>query len=575
MFKKKAVADNHLRVISIVFLVIALWVLGRLFFLQVLQHDYYSLFALNTHEIYETLHPQRGTIYVQDAAGEEYPVAVNKQFYQVYAVPKEFEKGTASTTAAQLIEILGITDQTKKDRLFNRLSKEDDLYEAVERKVPEELADKATALKGVHSTPEQYRFYPEQNLGAAVFGFCGLNDDGNSVGRYGLEAYWDDKLAGTPGFRMGERGAFGSWITTAGMTLNPSHNGADLLLTIDRTLQYTACKRLQEGLVEFGAQRAALVMMDPKTGAVLAMCSLPDFDPNNFSKTPDIDAFNNQAIFTPYEPGSVFKPITMALAIDAGLVRPETTFTDPCERKIDRFTIRNALRKCYGLQTMTQVLENSINTGMIWIQEKLGRAAFQAGVAKFGFGQKTGITLSTEIAGDISSLDKKNSPIYGAVGSFGQGLTATPIQLATAYSALVNNGKLPKPYIVEEIRYPDGSTEKTKPYIIDTVISDRASQLIRGMLVSVVENGSSYIKTKLPDYYVGGKTGTAQIPGKGGYTDETNHTFVGFGAANDPRFVLVVKYEKPARQWAESTAAPVFKDIMQFALQYYGIAPER
>jgi cell division protein FtsI/penicillin-binding protein 2 len=374
---------------------------------------------------------------------------------------------------------------------------------------------------------------------------------------------------------VGEQGAFGSWITMAGGTLHPSQNGADLLLTIDRTLEYAACKRLADGMKEYGAQRAALVMMNPKTGAILAMCSLPDFDPNNYSQTEDIDAFNNQAIFTPYEPGSVFKPITMAIAINAGLVQPDTTFTDPCTRKIDRFTIHNALNKCYGLMTMTQVLENSINTGMIWVEEKLGRAAFQAGVAKFGFGQKTGVDLSTETAGDVSSLDKKNSPIFGAVGSFGQGLTVTPLQLAAAYSAIVNAGKLPKPYIVQEVRYPDGHTDVTVPKVADTVITPHASELMKGMLTSVVENGNSYKKTKLPDYFMGGKTGTAQIPGKGGYTEDTNHTFVGFATAKDPRFVLVVKYEKPDRQWAESTAAPVFKDIMHFALQYYGIPPER
>jgi cell division protein FtsI/penicillin-binding protein 2 len=579
MFRKKAAPDNQLRWISLIFLFVSLIIIGRLFWLQIMQHNYYSLFALNSHEIYETLHPHRGTIYVQDANKQEYPVAVNKQFFQVYAVPKEFDPGTASSTAARLIELLGVTDEAKKTRLFTRFGKQNDVYEAVQRKVPEEVvtAIKAAGLKGVYATPEEFRFYPEQNLGAPVFGFCSLNDVGNGVGKYGLEAYWDDKLAGTPGFRVGERGAFGSWITMAGMTLNPSQNGADMLLTIDRTLQYTACKRLQEGLAEFGAKRAALVMMDPKTGAVLAMCSLPDFDPNNYSTTPDIDAFNNQAIFTAYEPGSVFKPITMAIALSAGLVAPDTTFTDPCFRMIDGFPrpIYNALKKCYGLVTMTQVLENSINTGMIWVEEKMGRSVFQAGVAKFGFGQKTGITLSTETAGDVSSLDKKNSPIYGATGSFGQGLTVTPIQLAVAYSALVNNGKLPVPYIVQEVRYPDGHKDKTTPRVADTVISERAAGQIRAMLVSVIENGKSYVKTKLPDYYMGGKTGTAQVPGKGGYTEDTNHTFVGFATAKDPRFVLVIKYEKPDRRWAESTAAPVFKDIMHFALQYYGIAPER
>jgi len=173
----------------------------------------------------------------------------------------------------------------------------------------------------------------------------------------------------------------------------------------------------------YGANSAALVMMDPNTGAIIASCSLPDFDPNNYSKVDSASVYANDAIFTPYEPGSVFKAITMASALDIGLVSPQTTFNDPCVRKFNGYEIRNALDKCYGTQTMTGVLENSINTGMIWVEEKMGNKDFSSYVDKFGFGKKTGITLNTEAAGDVSALEKKGQ-IFGAVGSFGQGITA-------------------------------------------------------------------------------------------------------------------------------------------------------
>ena len=223
---------------------------------------------------------------------------------------------------------------------------------------------------------------------------------------------------------------------------------------------------------------------------------------------------------------------------------------------------------------MTGVLENSINTGVIWVEEKMGNPAFLNFVEKFGFGKKTGIALNSESAGDVSALEKKGQ-IFGAVGSFGQGITATPLQLAVAYSALANGGNLLKPYIVQEIRYPDGRVEKTAPKVTEEVISPRTSKLISGMLASVVDHGQAKYGA-VKGYFVAGKTGTAQIAGKGGYSqNDTNHTFAGFAPADNPKFVLIVRYEKPQRAWADSTAAPTFADMAKFVLEYYNIPKER
>jgi len=575
MFKRTSLFDTRLRVVSSLMLVLVAAIVVKLFILQVVQHEYYTAMAMDTHEIYKMLYPRRGTVYFQDArSGREYPAAINRAYYLIYAVPREIERSEIASTTDKLAAILGY-DEREKELLTQKLLKENDPYEPIQRKVSDETADriKAAGLKGVYLVNQDYRYYPEKESGAHVLGFTSFDDSGALRGRYGAEGYWEDVLAGKGGYMTGERSARGSWISLAGRTLRSAEDGADIVLTIDRTLQYKACQRLRRGFQEFQVRSAALILMDVNSGAIRAMCSMPDYDPNEYAEVEDVSVFNNTSIFTPYEPGSVFKPLTMAAALDLGLVTPDTEFTDPGSRRIDGFTIHNALNKKYGRATMTKVLENSINTGMIWVQEQIGRERFKEYVERFGFGDKAGISLDTEVGGNISSLDKAGQ-IYGAVGSFGQGLTVTPLQLVTAYAALANDGQLPKPRIVEMIRYPDGRIERTEPSIVGTVISSRADKLITGMLVSVVDKTYSFT-ARMRDYYAAGKTGTAQIPGRGGYTDETNHTFLGYAPASNPKFVMLVKYEAPKRAWAESTTAPVFREVMEFALEYYGVPGDR
>ena len=580
MFRRSQVHgidQDRLRILAVVFLLLAGWIIARLFILQIIQHEYYALFALNTHEISEKLFPRRGEIYFKDSrTNATYPAAVNKDFYLVYAVPAEVVKAKqVEATVATVATVLGISDEEQKKNLLQKLSKSDDPYEPVAKKVPEDkvVELRQANLKGIYAIPQRYRFYPEESLASSVLGFVKTEEEGTMVGQYGLEGYWDKKIAGKGGFVSGERGALGGWITLADRTFVEPEDGMSLVLTIDRALEYKACETLRKGLIEYKAKSASLIMMDPNSGAILAMCSLPDFDPNNYSQVEDVSVFNNTTVFTPYEPGSVFKSVTMAAGLDLGLVTPETTYTDPCERTINGRLIRNADERCYGKQTMTNVLEKSINTGVVMVQEKMGNEQFKKYVERFGFGQKTGITLNTEVAGDISALGNKGQ-IFGATASYGQGILATPLQIAVAYSAIANDGNLPKPYIVEELRYANGKVEKINPETVEQVIASRSAKLLSGMLTSVVEH--TYKAARIPGYYVAGKTGTAQIAEKGGYSaTRTNHTFVGFAPADSPRFVLVVKYEEPERRWAESTTVPVFQEVMKFALDYYGVPMER
>lgn len=573
--KDASLDRSRVRVVAIFFAVLAFWIVVRLFMLQIVQHDYYALFALNSHEIYQKLHPDRGNIYFKDARTKiEYPAAINKEFFIVFANPREISPDNTATTSAQIAAALGMAPEEEKT-LFSKLSNNSASYAVIAKKVPSDKVDILNAhhLKGIYATGVTMRFYPEGALAGPVLGFTGSDAGGNIVGRYGLEGYWEKRLAGVSGFTMGEKGALGSWISLAGRTTVPSENGTDLVLTIDRAVEMAACERLRAGLVEYKAKSASLVLLNANTGAVLALCSLPDFDPNNYSKVDDISSYNNTAIFTAYEPGSVFKAFTMGAGLDLGLVTPNTTYTDTCDLLINGHHVRNAQQSCYGLQTMTQVLEKSINTGAVWVEQKVGPESFQKYIAKFGFGDKTGIALNTEVSGDISSLQKKGE-IFGANGSFGQGLTATPLQVASAYGAIANGGRLMQPFVVEEVRKESGEKEITAPRVVEQVLSEHAAKLLSAMLVSVVEN--HYKAAKIPTYYVAGKTGTAQIAERGEYSvDRTNHTFAGFAPALHPELVLVVKYEEPDRKWAEQTALPVFKDVMQFALNYYAIPGDR
>lgn len=569
--------DKPLRVVSVLVLVGAFAILLRLFMLQVLDHRYYAALALNNHEIYQQLYPHRGSIFFQDTRTQykEYPVSVNRQYYSLYAVPRDVPSEHIASTTDFLARTLNLSDEEKKS-VLEKLSKKNDPYEPIAKKVSEDVKDviMGAHMPGISAAGQEFRYYPEGNLASNVLGFTSHNDKGELSGRYGIEGFWDSTLTGKSGFLAGEKGALGSIISVANRTLKQAEDGADLLLTIDRNVQYKSCQRLQQGLEEYEAKSASLILMDPKTGAILSMCSLPDFDPNNYSQVEHISVYNNTTIFTPYEPGSVFKPIIMSVALDLGLVSPFTTYTDTGERVINGFKIRNALDKKYGVATMTNVLEHSINTGMIWVAEKIGKTRFKEYVEKFGFGKKTGIGLDTEAAGDVSSLNKP-ADIYTAVGSFGQGITVTPLQIATAYAALANGGRMPKPYIISEVRHSNGKIDKTEPES-SVVISSNASALITAMLISVVEK-TYYKAAGLKEYYVAAKTGTAQIASKDGGYDEhkTNHTFVGYFPATNPKFVLLVKYEEPKQDWAESTAAPVFKDVSKFVLDYYAVPGDK
>ena len=441
--------------------------------------------------------------------------------------------------------------------------------------------DIGNKIKGVSFSWETLRYYPEKNFFSNLVGFSNLEN----VGSYGLESYFNTELKGEDGYLLGDKGSYkGEKIIIDKDQYCPAVNGKNLVLTIDYAVQLHICKKLEEAHDKHNFTGGSIIVMNPKTGAIIAMCSWPDFDPNNYQDINDIKVFDNQAISYQYEPGSIFKTITMAAAIDNGKVTPDTHYDDKGQVKISGWskTIKNSdydTNGGHGWVDMNYVLENSLNTGAIFAVNQIGATVFADYLKKFGFGEKTGIDLISEAVGDISSISSdKVKDINLATASFGQGLAVTPIQMIMAYGAIANKGILMKPYIVSQVLDENNNViQEVKPQKVRQVISENTAQTVSAMLVNVVEKGHAK-KSKVAGYYIGGKTGTAQIPsGNGGYlTNKYIHTFVGYGPIEDPQFVMLVKFDSPNTSvYAEGTVVPVFGEIVDFLLKYYQIPATR
>lgn len=544
-------------------------VLFRLYTLQVLASDYYKELASDQHKILDDLIPQRGEIFVKDASGW-YPAAVNKELNLIYAVPREVEN--LKETARETARILELDERETEEKL----NQPDGWYVVLKHKVNEGKAEeiREKKLKGIYISGESERFYPGGTFASQLLGFVG--SDGNKVkGRYGLEAYWEKELAGELGRLEQERDTGGRWISIGEKTIAPARNGTDLYLTIDHTIEYRAEMAIRKSVEKYQADSGTIVVLDPSAGAVLAMASWPTFNANDFSQIEDMSVFANPAVSHTYECGSVFKPVTMAAGLDAKKVTPDTTYTDTGAVTEAGYTIKNSDNKAHGVRTMTQVLEESLNTGVIYVEKQLGNLQFYEYVKNFGFGQISGIETIGEVSGNISGL-KELRNINAYTATFGQGIAMTPLQLANAFATIANGGELMKPHVVEKIDYGDGKEEVIRPQEERRVISKEASQDLARMMVSVVKNGHGK-KAGVPGYLVAGKTGTAQVPKKDGPGyEEGAHvgSFAGFAPAYDPRFAMLVKLDNPKNvEWAESSAAPTFGEMAKFMLDYFGVEP--
>ncbi len=514
----------------------------------------------------------RGRIFYSDRfLNNLYPVAVNRVYNHLFAVPRDIKDVEKVFNAIwPLLEPTGITEET----LRLRLGKSNDMYKPLASKLTDnDLAPfKELSLEGIQWRPENWRFYPEGDVVSHVVGFVGFSGD-ERVGQYGVEGAFDKELRGVDGFIQGDVDVSGKIIKSSQSTVKDPEVGIDLVLTIDRNIQSFVCGKLKERALEVQAESGQIVIVEPNTGAIMALCSFPFFDPNNYSSVSDISVYINPVISLAYEPGSVFKPITLVAAIDAEKITPETTYFDEGYMEIDTHQIKNFDGIGRGEVNMIKVLEDSLNTGAMYAQKLLGNNEFKEYVEKFGFGKITGIEVGPEAGGNIQQLYKK-SDIFFATPSFGQGITTTPLQIVMSFGAIANGGKLMRPYLIKEKRSGNDIIFKTEPKVVGNPISLRAATIMSGMLVSVVSEGYDRHGGVL-GYHVAGKTGTAQVAEGGIYGKNTIHSYAGFAPVDNPVFVALVKLDYPkVGRFASTTAAPLFGDIAKFILHYYEIPPD-
>ncbi len=564
-----------------VFFVLVLIVSGlisyRLFILSYIRHSVYSRTATAQKEnITNVL--ARGNIYLGDPTSNNlFLAATNKKFPLAYVIPAKVDWETDEGKVSRVAGILKIDKEPILNTVRSKQNSSKVLVRRLDMNQVEQI--KNLSIKGLGVSYETDRFYPGQRLAANVIGFLGYDLNGRS-GQYGVESYYDNDLFGKavakepgkiiPPWWDSIKNFFYGKDKKDDMFNRPS----DIVLTIDRNVQAYAEDKLESVLKKWNAQGGSIIIQEPTTGKILAMADKPSFDPNNYSGyQPGL--FLNKSVQEVFEPGSSYKPITMSAGLDLGKVTPQTTFTDVGFVQAAEYTIHNFSNKVFGLETMSQVLEKSINTGAMFVENLVGDDNFLNYSINTGFGQKTGIDLPGEVNGDITNLYSGRKINY-LTAAFGQGIAVTPMQLINAYSAIANGGKLMRPYVVEKIIKEGGGQEVTKPEIISIPFSEKTSLRLKSMLVGVVNNG--FDKAKIKGYDIAGKTGTAQIPdGKGGYSEhEFIHDFLGFAPAYDPKFVILIKMDRPKGiQFAADSLSPTFREVAQFLINYYKIPPTR
>jgi len=392
--------------------------------------------------------------------------------------------------------------------------------------------------------------------------------------QYGIEQYWDAELSGVDGSWRGVSDLWGRQILVDESGYEPAQDGADLVLTLDRNIQRRAEQILTATVEDHGAVDGMLIVLDPRTGAICAMADYPGYSPERYWEVASADTYVNGAISSQYEPGSVFKPLTLAAALEARVIRSTDTYDDRGEIIVGGHRIYNSDLRPHGITTMTELLAYSRNVGAAHVASLLGPTRFYETIRKFGFSEITGVDLWGEASGVMRVPGNKywSMSDLGA-NAYGQGLSATPLQVAVAYGALANHGVLLRPYIVAEERYAD-HTEVRRPVTVRRVVSAAVADELTEMLADAVELGMPTAVVR--GYRLAGKSGTAGIGEEGYAGDDTIVSFVGYGPLPDPQFVILARFDKPTQgRWAEEVAAPAFAEMAKYLIDYYGIPPAR
>ncbi|MEA3355373.1 MAG: penicillin-binding protein 2 [Patescibacteria group bacterium] len=575
--------------LNLIFSFIGFLLLTRLFYWQILASEKLVNLASLQQQITIEVSAKRGEILTSDGS---FLVANQPAYFsyikrnQTKTLPKNLAETlspivfSSIVTTATPSSLLNSEDKKilikKAEKILNeRFSDQKLQWIPIARKISLEKRNQLEALsyQNIFFEEEQSRLYPEASMSAHLLGFVGSNEQGGDQGFYGLEGFYQRELAGRPGIIKQEKDAFNQPIVMGDYLTQNKKDGRQLQLHLNKSLQYIIENKLAKAITQFKAKSGSISVMDPHTGAIIAMASLPAYDPQEFSIfNPKL--FLNPIISNAFEPGSIFKVLVMAAGLDAGVIEKNTR-CDICDKplKIDKYTIKTWDDKYWPDSNMTDVLVHSDNVGMVFIGQKLGIAKFYDYFDKFGFNQKTNIDLQDEIT-SVARKKSKWSYVDLATASFGQGFLSTGVQLLQAVSVIANGGNLVEPHVVKKVISP------TKEIIIPTkikhrVISKETADMVTDMMVASAKEGEAKW-TNVKGYQIAGKTGTAQIAYQGKYQEEkTNASFIGFAPAKNPKFVMLVTIREPSTsQWASETAAPLWFSIAQDLLNHFNILPE-
>lgn len=565
-----------IRILSFLFCALFITLVARLFYWQVVKAGELSKQALGQYSVGIETQASRGNILARDGSFW----ALNSDNWTVYANTRIMSE--SAKTVSQKIAPFLIEDESDREMLLNEsmriegLLLKDAAYIPLKTRVTTGVKRNIEALgvKGIEFENHEVRYYPEASTSAHLLGFVGKEENGSDLGYFGLEGYYNLPLSGKSGFTLRQKDAGGAPIL-----LNPSKSttalsGVDLVTNIDKRIQILIEEKLKSGVEKYGAVGGSITIMEPSTGKILGMANYPSYDPAKYWEFSDI-LFKNTAVTDTFEPGSIFKVLVMASGLDAGVIKPDTV-CDTCGAplKVDKYFIKTWNNEYKKDITMTEVIIQSNNVGMSFVGQKLGAERMYDYLDKFGIGQQTGIDLQGETA---ASMRKKGTwnVVDLATASFGQGVVVTGIQMVRAVAAIANGGYLVTPQVVDEIK-GEGWEEKIKREKPERIISEKTAQEITQMMVSAVDNGEAKW-TRVPNFLIAGKTGTAQIAVQGQYDAEnTNHSFIGFAPADKPKFVMLVTLRTPqSSPWASETAAPLWFDIAKDLFPYLGVSPSR
>jgi cell division protein FtsI/penicillin-binding protein 2 len=557
---------RRLQLLSALLIAVAIVIIAQLLHVQIFRHRFYQEWGREMREGFvAAAEPPRGTI--RDRNGSL--MVGNAVQYSIEAAPAYVEDSEQAAEA--LAGLLHLPVGHIRGRLDG-----DSLWVRVAPSVSKEVGEKVMALKlsGITARAVWTREYPEGTLAAHVLGFC--NRDGQ--GFYGVEGFYDQQLRPVVARVEGHVDPAAEQVPWTMLPLIASERGEDLVLTIDRTVQALVEDELARSLTEYQAEAGTIIVMDPRSFEILALASWPTYNPGGYLSLigESLPPFEDPAVSMQYEPGSVFKVLTVAAALDAGVVMPESTYEDTGRLEVGGREIRNSSRQAYGEQTISDILIKSLNVGAAWLSTEMGADLFYRYVQSFGIGAVTGVDLAGEVEGQVwlPTNYEKWYDANPAVNAFGQGLAVTPLQMIVAVATVANDGTRLRPHVVQRRTAADGTVSYYQLVREEQAISPETARIVTAMLVRAVEEG--FPQARVPGYRVAGKTGTAQIPIPGGYDREgTIATFIGYGPVPDPQVIVLVKLDRPrSSPWASQTAALSFQRLASRLFLILGIPPE-